>query len=98
MNWNGRNINKRLKNMIDFFEKKFDKAISDLSDKEQVFFRKLKYFVMNSYNSLIKPILIAMFLFWTFGKVKAIVGLEETIYIQLVVIIIFLRIIANRLS
>lgn len=78
-------------------ENKFENEISKLNDKEKNFFLKLKDLVFNLYNNFLKNILIAIFLFWFFTKLKKVVGLQEIIFIQLVVIILLLRIIASKL-
>lgn len=82
---------------MDALDKKFESAISSLSDKEKNFFRTVKNWVLQIYNGVLKPILWAIFMFWIFTKVKNAVGLQEAIYVQLTVIIIFLRLIASRL-
>ena len=84
--------------VMDSMEKMFDKQIDQLTDKEKVFWLKAKNFIFKGYNSLIKPILIAIFMFWLFDKIKNVVGIQEAMFIQLTVIIIFLRIISSRIK
>jgi hypothetical protein len=76
----------------------FDNQIKQLNPKEQVFFRKLKNNIFTIYNNILKPILWAIALFWLFGRIKNIVGYPEVFFVQGVVIIIFLRLIASRLA
>lgn len=83
---------------MDKLEEIFNKQISYLKPKEQVFMRKLKNNAFNIYNNLLKPVLWAIFLFWLFTRIKNAVGLEEAIYIQGIVVIIYLRLIASRLA
>jgi hypothetical protein len=82
-----------MKRLNDMFEDK----IKDLSDKEQIFFRNLKNKSFTIYET-IKPILIAIGLFWIFTRIKHAIGLQEAFYVQGIVIIILLRMIASRLA
>lgn len=83
---------------MDKLEEIFNKQISYLKPSEQVIMRKLKNNAFKIYNNWIKPVLWAIFLFWLFTRIKNAVGLEEAIYIQGVVVIIYLRLIASRLA
>ena len=82
---------------MDYLEKKFDEQIEHLNEHEKKFFKGFKKWMFQIYNGILKPILWAVFLFWLFAKIKNVVGLQEVMYIQLVIIILFLRIIASRL-
>ena len=84
--------------MMDKLEKIFEKQISELSEKEQVFLRNFKNNAFAIYNKLLKPVLLAFFMFWLFLRIKSAVGITEAFYIQGIVIIIFLRLIASRLT
>jgi hypothetical protein len=84
--------------MMDKLEKIFDNQISQLGEKEQIFFRKFKNNAFNIYNNILKPVLWAIFLFWLFARIKNTIGIQEAFYVQGVVIIIFLRLIASRLA
>jgi len=84
--------------VMDKLENKFEKSISTLSEKEQNFFRKVKVGWMSVYNNWIKPILIAIFLFWLFNKINTAVGFQATILIQLTIIIIYLRGLSSKLG
>lgn len=84
--------------MLDKMEKQFEKTISSLSEKEQNTMRAIKNNIFVIYNGYLKPILIAFFMFWLFGKIKNIVGLQETVYVLLVVIVILLRALLSKLS
>ena len=84
--------------MMDKLERMFEKQISELSQKEQVFLRKLKNNFFTIYNNFLKPVLMGVFLFWLFLRIKTAVGITEAFYIQGIVIIIFLRLIASRLA
>lgn len=84
--------------IMDKMDNLFNNKINNLSEKEQIFFKKLKDNLFNIYNSFIKPILISIFLFWLFTKIKNIVGIQEAIFIQLTIIIIFLRLINSKLK
>ena len=83
--------------MMETMDKHFEKLISVLSEKERIFLRNVKNGMLTIYNNLLKPILWAIFLFWLFTKIKDSVGLQEAFYVQGIVIILFLRLIASRL-
>jgi len=85
------------KKMMDWMEKKFDNQINQLGEKEAKFFRGFKKWMFQIYNGVLKPVLWAIFLFWMFNRIKGLVGIQEAFYIQGIVIILFLRIIASRL-
>ena len=82
---------------MDKMEEVFDKQVNKLSEKEQKFVLKLRSFIMTGYNSWVKPILSAIFMFWFFTKLKNVVGLEEATFILLIVIIIYLRMLLRKL-
>lgn len=82
--------------LMDSMDKVFEDKISTLSDKEKGFLRSVKSNILWIYNSYVKPLLIAIFMFWLFAKIKNVVGLQEAIFIQLTVIIIFLRVISSK--
>jgi hypothetical protein len=82
---------------MDSLDKRFEEKISVLSEKEQGVLRLVKNNVLFIYNNYLKPILIAIFMFWVFGKVKNIVGVQEAMFIQLTVIIIFLRVLTAKI-
>lgn len=84
--------------MMDNLDKRFENQIKELKPNEQIFLRKLKNNMFSIYNNLLKPVLWAIFLFWLFTRIKNAVGLQEAMYVQGVVIIIFLRLIASRLA
>lgn len=83
--------------MIEGMEKKFDQKISTLSEKEQKVFRTIKKWTFGLYTTL-KPFAIAIAMFWIFNRVKLAVGLQEAMFIAVVTIIIFLRMILAKLS
>jgi hypothetical protein len=83
--------------IMDNLENKFENMISTLSDKEKIAIRGIKNFMLNIYNNIIKNILIAIFMFWMFSKIKTIVGLQEAMFIQMTTIIVFLRIINSKI-
>lgn len=78
-------------------EGKFDEKIKQLSESEQKTARGAKTFFFSAYNNYLKPILIAVFLFWTFDKVKNVVGIQEAVFIQITTIIVFLRMIVSKM-
>lgn len=82
---------------MDYLEKRFEKIISELPENERVFVRNIKIWMFKIYNSFIKFILWAVFLFWLFDRIKKAIGIQEAIYVQLTVIILYLRLIASRL-
>ena len=84
--------------MMDMLERMFEKQIAVLEPNEQVFLRKLKNNSFAIYNNILKPVLYAIFFFWIFARVESAYGIEKGFYIQGVVIIIFLRMIASRLA
>lgn len=84
--------------LMDNLEKRFESQISTLPEKEQKFFRGIKDNVLGIYNKWLKPIIIGIFMFWLFTKVKNAVGIEETVIIQLTVIIIYLRLLNSKLG
>jgi hypothetical protein len=81
---------------MDKLENKFEDMIAPLSDKERLGIRGVKNFLFGLYNNLLKNILIAIFMFWMFEKIKNVVGLQEAMFIQMTTIIIFLRIINSK--
>ena len=83
---------------MDSLEQKFETKISGLSEKEQGVFRGIKNVIKNLYNNYIKPLLIAIFLFWIFGKVETLLGIQQAIFVQLTVVIILLRQILSKFS
>ena len=82
---------------MDILDKKFDEQIGQLSEKEQGFMKNVKTFMFSGYNNYIKPILIAIFMFWLFTKIKNTIGWQDTIFVQLTVIIILLRVISSKI-
>lgn len=82
---------------METLDKHFEKTISTLSEKEQGFLRSAKKNILSIYNSWVKPILIAIFMFWLFTKIKNVVGLQEAMFVQLTVIIIMLRMISSKM-
>jgi hypothetical protein len=84
--------------LMDSMDKHFEKTISSLTNKEQETARWLKRNMLSVYNTLLKPLLLAVFMFYLFTKIKNVVGLQEAMFIQLTVIIIMLRVIASKLG
>jgi hypothetical protein len=84
--------------VLDSLENIFEKKISSLGEKEQTFFRSIKNNIKGLYNNWIKPLLIAVFLFWIFGKVEKALGLQYAIFVQLTIIIILLRQLLSKFS
>ena len=78
-------------------DEQFENVISSLTEKEQMWLRNFKLNMFNIYNQYIKPILIAIFMFWLFTRIKNTLGIEEATYIALVVILIFLRNISSKI-
>lgn len=78
-------------------EAKYDAQVKQLSEKEQVTLNKAKTFFSSAYK-FIKPIIIAIFLFTLFTKLKAKIGWEDTIFVLLVTIVVFLRYISSKLG
>lgn len=83
---------------MDKMEGFLDKQVEQLNEKEQIWVYRIKNFIFDGYNNWIKPILIAMFMFFLFTKIKNLVGLEEAMFIQLTVIIIYLRVISSKIK
>jgi len=83
--------------MMDKMNNKLEYTIKDLPENEQNVIRKIKDFLINGYE-FIKPVVIGIFMFWLFYRIKDAVGIQETFFIQGVIIIIFLRVIASRLA
>ena len=84
--------------LMNELERKFENVIKDLPDNEKATLRSLKLKFFGLYNSLLKPLMIAIFLFWTFDKIKNLLGLQDAIFIQLTVIIILLRMLLSKFS
>lgn len=76
---------------MDFMEDIFHTQIEKLPEKEQLIAYKIQNFIFTGYSNWVKPILIALFMFFLFNKLKDALGWQEVIFIQLTVIIIFLR-------
>ena len=76
---------------------KWNGMLEGLPKKEQDFFNKAKDLTMKGW-ALLKPIAIAIFLFGLFTKIRTTLGHDTVIFILLVTIVIYLRIIASKLS
>jgi len=83
--------------MIDNLEKQFDQKISTLTESEQKVFKTIKKWTFGLYTT-IKPFVIAIAMFWIFNKVKLAVGMQEAMYIVMIMILIFLRMILAKLN
>lgn len=82
---------------MDRLDNKFEDMIAPLSDKERIGIRGIKNFIMSFYTNFLKNILIAIFMFWLFTKIKTAIGLQEAMFIQMTTIIVFLRIINSKI-
>ena len=76
--------------LIELMDKKLEKQMKPLPEKDKVFIRKIKNKFTKSYET-IKPFLIAVGMFYIFAKLKKAIGIEETVFILLVFIVILLR-------
>lgn len=84
---------------MNVMDKQWEKALTKLNEKEQKFFRNIKKYLLDiGYNKILKPILIGIATFWIFNKLKTRLGLEDTIFIILIVIILYLRSISTKLG
>lgn len=75
----------------------FEKQLSNMSEREQEFFIKMKNLWFKFYG-FIKPFLIGMFMLWLFTRIKNLIGLEEATYIVLIIQLIFLRQLLSKFS
>jgi hypothetical protein len=85
--------------LLDSMEQHYEKIISqgNLSEREMKFFRWLKTLTFGVYN-FVKPLAIGLLMLYIFNNLKNVMGMQEAIYIALVVQIIFLRMILSKLS
>lgn len=86
--------------MIDINKKldiKFEQQIEGLTDKEKEFFRNSKNYYMKIYEFL-KPLMIAVAMFWLFNRIKNTIGFYDAIYVVAVAQLVFLRMILSKLS
>lgn len=84
--------------LMETLEDKFEDMIAPLSDNERIKIRGIKNFILSLYNNFLKTILVAIFLFWLFEKIKKVVGIEEAMFIQMTTIIIYLRYISGKIA
>lgn len=85
------------KGLVGKMEDHLDSQLEQLDEKTQVWVYKIKNFIFDGYNNWVKPILIAVFMFFLFANVKTLLGYQETMFIQMTVIIIYLRIISSKM-
>lgn len=78
-------------------DKKFDDMCSNLTKKEEQFFRNVKDKFSKVY-SFIKPFLLGIAIIYIFTRIKKRIGFEDAFYLTNVIIIIFLRLIYTKLS
>ena len=83
--------------LMDRMDDRLEKTIKDLPDNEKNVIRNIKSKMMSGYE-FIKPVLLGLALFWIFYRIRDTVGIQEAFFIEGIVIIIFLRIIASRLA
>jgi hypothetical protein len=83
--------------MLEKLEKIYDNQVEKLPENEQVFFMKLKLGITKGYP-MIKGILIFIGLFIIFTRIKGRLGLEETVFIILIIQMWYLRLINQKLS
>jgi len=86
------------KGLMGKMEDHLDGQVEQLDEKTQVWVYRIKNFIFDGYNNFIKPILIAVFLFFLFDNIKNLVGYEQAKYIQGIVVIIYLRLILKKLN
>lgn len=83
--------------MIEKMEDMFEKQVSQLTEKEQNVVRWIKDKIFIGYD-FIKPFLIAVAMFWIFDRIKKAVGFQDALYVCVVIIIIFLRLIYSKIG
>lgn len=84
-------IRKRLEN-------KFEAVLVDLPEKDQKIFRTLKKVMVDWYEKYVMPIALGLATFWIFSRLKTRLGLEDTLFIIAVVIIIYLKGMAKNIG
>lgn len=75
----------------------FDKQLEPLSEKEKSFFYGIKTKSEKIWKTL-KPIALALAMFYVFGKIYKTVGHDYTIFILLVIVVILLRNLSSKLG
>jgi len=83
---------------IDFLDKKFEEIISAMPEKQQVWARKFKLFYFSIIEKYVKPFLISISMFYVFYRIKARIGMEESIFVLLIIVVIMLRQLLSKFS
>ena len=86
-------INK-IENKLD---RKWDSLMTDLSETEQKHFNKAKYYLYKGWD-FINPIVIAVFLFGLFTKIRTTLGHDTVMFVLMVTAVIYLRLINSKLG
>jgi hypothetical protein len=83
-------------------ENKMDDIVTKMTEKmpekDRLDMFKMKNVLVKVFDNYLKPMVYAIAMFWLFNRVKGIVGLQDAIYICLVTIIVFLRMILVKVS
>lgn len=84
---------------MNVLDKKWNEALSQLTPKEQQFFKNIKKYGLDiGWEKVLKPIAIGVTTFWIFTKINDTYGLEKTVFIILIIVMLYLRSISSSLS
>ena len=83
--------------LMDRLDVKFEATIKELDSDSRVKVRNFKNLMFGSYN-FVKPVLIAIAMFWLFYRIQARIGTQETILAVLILNAIFLRSLNKKLG
>lgn len=75
----------------------FDKQLEPLSDKEKNFFYGMRNKIDKIWKT-IKPIAIGFAMFYVFGRIYGRLGHDYTMFILLVIVVIYLRSLSSKLG